>query len=94
MFLRVQSISNRNNCSTNFGTKFSLTDKTIRYIEKSTGLPYKELAELPTHEIIEKMEQIGKIKKSGKIKTWLADKYRKIGEHFGFIEPNFYTHVD
>lgn len=91
--MRVHSVSNQNN-QTNFGSKFSLSDKTIRSVEKTTGISYKELTELPTHEIIEKMEQIGKIKKPNKIRTWIADKYRKIGEHFGFIEPQFYTHID
>lgn len=91
--MRVQSVSNQNN-QTNFGSKFSLSDKTIRSVEKTTGISYKELTELPTHEIIEKMEQSGKIKKPSKIRTWIADKYRKIGEHFGFIEPQFYTHID
>ena len=48
--MRVQRVSNQNNYSTNFGTKFKLSDKTIQSVEKSTGLTYKELTELSIEE--------------------------------------------
>ena len=94
--MRVQSVSNQNNYSTNFGTKFKLSDKTIQAVEKSTGLTYKELTELSIEESKDLMKKRGTLKEPSKIKTWIADKYRKVGESLGLLkkERNIYTDID
>ena len=38
---------NQNNKNQSFGMKFKLSKETVKAIEKSTGLTYKEMTELP-----------------------------------------------
>lgn len=94
--MQVRGVSNQNNYSTNFGTKFKLMDKTMCAIEKSTGLSRAELTGLSIDESRELMKKRGTLKEPSKIKTWIADKYRKIGESLGLLkkEHNIYTDID
>ena len=90
----VQPVNNKYN--QNFGIKFKLSPETIKAVEKSTGLTYHEMTRLPLSETAKLMEQRGTLKRPSKIKLWLADKYREIGERLGLIEKhyNIYTDVD
>ena len=89
----VQSLNKYNQ---NFGMKFKLPTNTIKAIEYSTGLTYKEMTRLPINETTKLMKERGTLKEPSKIKLWLAGRYRKIGERLGSIEKhyNIYTDVD
>ena len=76
--------------------KANLSRNTIKNIERTTGLTYKELTTLPFDEASKLMKERGTLKEPSKIKIWFADKYRAIGERLGFLEKNhnIYTDVD
>ncbi len=94
--MRVQDVSSKNNYSPNFGFKFRLSKETINVIERSTKLNYDELRNLPIAEAEKLMIERGSLKKPSKLKVWLSDKYRKLGEFLGLLEKryNIYTDVD
>lgn len=91
--MQIQPISTQYN--QNFGNKYKLANETIKHLEKSTGLTYKEMTTLSTNEAKDLMKQRGKLKEPSKIKQWCANKYRQIGEKLGFLEKehNIYTDV-
>ena len=76
--------------------KYSLSDNTIKYIEKSTRCSIKELRNLSIDETQKLMQERGAVKKPNKIKRWFADIYKQFGERLGLLkkEYNFYAHVD
>ena len=75
---------------------FKLSKETIRNIERSTGLTYKELSTLPFDEASKLMKERGTLKEPSKLKTFASKTYRAIGEKLGFLEKqyNIYTDVD
>lgn len=75
---------------------YRLSDETVKYLEKSTRCSIAELRTCTTDEINELMIKRGAMKKPNKIKQWLSDKYRELGEKLGLLnkEHYFYTHVD
>ena len=79
-----------------FGNTFKLSKETIKTIETSTGLTYEEMTRLPFSETRKLMLERGTLKEPSKIKLWLADKYKKIGERLGLLEKhyNIYTDID
>lgn len=85
---------NSQNISQSFN--FNLSDKTIKLIEKSTGLSKEEMINLPMHDSIELMKKRGSLKEPSKLKLLVSNLYRKFGEKIGFIEKkqNIYTHID
>lgn len=92
--MQVQSISN--NYSPNFGMKFELSEQTIKAIEKQTKLTSGEMRNLPSSECEKLMAERGTLKKPSKLKTWISDKYRQLGEKLGLLEKeyNIYTDID
>lgn len=86
---------NYNSCNT-FGKNFKLSEDSIKAIESSTGLTYKEMTNLPLEESVKLMKKRGKLKEPSKIKIWISNLYRKIGEELGLLEKryNIYTDVD
>lgn len=94
--MQVQRINNKNNFTPNFGSKFQLSKETIKIIEASTGLTQEEMVSLPLYETEKLMRQRGKLKENNKFKTWVADKYRQIGEALGLLEKKYdiYTDID
>lgn len=94
--MQIQKIYNQNNYVPNFAMKFRLSEASIHTIEKTTKLSYAELTELSINESKKLMRERGTLKEPSKIKTWLADKYRKFGESIGFLEKkyNIYTDID
>ena len=90
----IQPVNNKYN--QNFGIKFKLSPETIKASAASTGLTYEEMTRLPLTETVKLIEQRGTLKRPSKIKLWLADKYRGIGERLGLLEKhyNIYTDVD
>ena len=91
--MKVLCVSNQN-YSKNFGANYKLSDKTIRNIEKTTGLIYPELTNLPVDEQSKLMKERGTIKKTNKIKTWIAAMYKKIGESLGLLKKEYNTYTD
>lgn len=82
---------------TNLSKKnYKLSDKTVKSIEKSTGLSYDELTRMSLNESIELMKKRGTLKTPSKIKLWFADMYRKFGEKIQLLEKqhNIYTDID
>lgn len=75
---------------------FKLSPETIKAVEASTGLTHKEMTTLSLSETEKLMRERGKLRKPNKFKAWVADKYRKFGEHFGLLEKkyNIYTDID
>lgn len=93
--MQVQSISNQNHYYQSFGgMNFKLSKQTIKAVERSTKLTYDEMRNLSLTECEKLMAERGTLKKSGKFKTWISEKYRALGEKFGLIEKryNIYTH--
>lgn len=92
----LQVVSNQNSYSPNFGMKFKLLEQTIKTSEKYTKLTYNEMKNLSLTECEKLMTERGTLKKTSKLKTWLSEKYRKLGEKFGLIEKqyNIYTDID
>ncbi len=79
----------------NFSTiKYKLSDKTLNNISKTTKLSKEELTNLSLDKQIKLMQQRDTIKKPNPIRTFLADKYIKLGQKLGFIKKdyNIYTH--
>lgn len=76
--------------------KCQLSEQTIKNIEKSTKCSINELRTLSFDDTKILLEKRGAIKKPNKIRQWLADKYKQVGEKLGLLkkEYKFYTHVD
>lgn len=91
--MQIQPISTQYN--TNFGNKYKLSEKTIKMVEKSTGLTYKEMTTLTSDEAKNVMKQRGTLKEPSKIKQWFSNKYQQLGEKLGLLkkEPNIYTDI-
>ena len=85
-----------NKYNQNFGMKFKLSTNTIKAIESSTGLTYKEMTRLSINETTKLMKERGTLKEPSKIKLWIADKYKKFGEQLGLLEKHYdiYTDID
>lgn len=83
--MQVQRIQN-NNYAPKFGIKFKLTDELIKALETTSNLSYEELQRMPLFDV----------ENPSKLKGWIANQYRKIGESLGFIEKqyNIYTDID
>lgn len=92
--MKVIAINNQYNQG--FGNKYKLSKETVKAVENSTGLTYKEMTELPLDECAKLMKDRGKLKEPGKLKMWLSQKYKELGEKFGLLEKhyNFYTDID
>lgn len=91
--MQIQPISTQYN--TNFGNKYKLSETTIKMVEKSTGLTYKEMITLTSDEATNLMKQRGTLKKPNKIKQWFSNKYQQLGEKLGLLkkESNIYTDI-
>lgn len=76
-----------------FCMKYKLSKDTVKAIESTTGLSYKEMTELPFDKCTQLMKERGKLKEPSKLKIWLSNKYKEFGEKFGLLEKhyNFYT---
>ncbi len=85
--MQVQPINSNN---PNFGINFKLSQETIAMIEKSTKLSYNEMTHLSLAECSDLMKKRGTLKKTSKIKLWLAEKYRRFGEKTGLLNRPFY----
>lgn len=81
-------------CSPSFGNRFKLSTETIKAAEKSTGLTYSEMTNSSLDECTKLMFERGTLKKTSKFKTWLADKYQKLGEALGLLEKKHYIYTD
>lgn len=92
--MQVQSINNQYNQS--FGMDYKLSKEAIKAIESSTGLTYDEMTRLSLDESTKLMKERGKIKEPSKLKMWLSEKYKQIGEKLGLLEKNYniYTDID
>lgn len=90
--MQIQPINNSNPY---FGTKFKLAEETIQHIEKSTGLSYQEMTTNTIDDARKLMKQRGTLKEPSKMKLWLANKYRQLGEKLGLLEKkrNIYTDI-
>ena len=90
----VQKINNQYN--QNFGMRFRLSKETIKTLETSTGLTYKEMTGLSIDETTKLMKERGKLKCPSKLKIWISDKYKIFGEKLGLLqkEYNIYTDID
>lgn len=88
--MQIQPIQNQH-----FGNKYKLSETTIKMVEKSTGLTYKEMTTLTSDEAKNLMKQRGTIKEPNKIKQWFANQYKQLGEKLGFLEKqhNIYTDI-
>ncbi len=88
--MQIQAIQNQH-----FGNKYKLSETTIKMVEKSTGLTYKEMTTLTSDEAKNLMKQRGTLKKPNKIKQWFANQYKQLGEKLGFLEKqhNIYTDI-
>ena len=84
----------KNNYNQNFGFKFELSPEAIKAAEASTGLTYHEMTRLPLDEAAKLMEQRGTLKRPSKIKLWLADKYKLLGERLGLLEKHHNIYID
>lgn len=75
---------------------YRLSKDAVKAIEKSTGLSYKEITQLPADECVRLMKERGKLKEPSKFKLWLAEKYKNFGEKLGLLEKqnNIYIDVD
>ena len=76
--------------------KFKLSDKTVKSIEKSTGLSCKEMTNLTLDESKKLMIKRSVLKEPSKLKQWFINKYKQIGEKLGLLEKkyNIYTDID
>ena len=76
--------------------KFQLSEQSVKNIEKSTRCSINELRNLSMDDIQALMKKRGALKKPSKIKLWLADKYKELGEKLGLLKKdyNFYSDVD
>lgn len=88
--MQIQAIQNQH-----FGNKYKLSETTIKMVEKSTGLTYKEMTTLTSDEAKNLMKQRGTLKEPNKIKQWFANQYKQLGEKLGFLEKqhNIYTDI-
>ena len=88
--MQIQVIQNQH-----FGNKYKLSEKTVKMVEKSTGLTYKEMTTLTSDEAKNLMKQRGTLKEPNKIKQWFANQYKQLGEKLGFLEKqhNIYTDI-
>ncbi|MBR3890243.1 hypothetical protein IKJ53_06980 [bacterium] len=88
--MQIQAIQNQH-----FGNKYKLSETTIKMVEKSTGLTYKEMTTLTSDEAKNLMKQRGTLKKPSKIKQWFVNQYKQLGEKLGFLEKqhNIYTDI-
>jgi len=95
--MQIQIRANQNNNYPSFGCMNSkLSKQTIEAVERSTKLTYDEMRTLSLTECEKLMTERGTLKKPGKFKTWISEKYRVFGEKFGLIEKrhNIYTDID
>ena len=93
--INMQVLSINKNHNQHFGNKYKLDNKTIKHIEKSSGLSYKEMTSLATDDAKKLIKERGKLKEPNKFKQWFANKYQQIGERLGFLEKkhNIYTDI-
>ena len=73
--MQISPINNQNRPT--FGMNYKLSEKTIKAIEKSTGLTYDEMTRLPLDESVKLMKERGTIKEPNKLWTWMQEKYKK-----------------
>ncbi len=94
--MQVQRVSNQNNYSPGFGLKYKLSEQTIKSVERTTKLTNDEMTNLSLTECEKLMAERGTLKKPNKLKTWISEKYRELGEKFGLLEKkyNIYTDID
>lgn len=94
--MQVQRVANQNNHPPIFGMNFKVSKQTIEAAERSTKVTYEEMKTLSLSELEELMIKRGSFKKPSKLKTWLANQYRKLGEALGLLEKQYdiYTDID
>lgn len=92
--MKVAAINNQYHQG--FGNGYKLSKETVKAVENSTGLTYKEMTELPLDKCTRLMKERGKLKEPSKLKMWLSQKYKEIGEKYGLLERNYniYTDID
>ena len=92
--MQISPINNQNRPT--FGMNYKLSEKTIKAVEKSTGLTYEEMTRLPFDESVKLMKERGTIKEPNKLWTWMQEKYKNFGERTGLLkkEHHFYTDID
>lgn len=90
--MKIQNINNSNNSK--FGTKFRLSEKTLKCISESTKLSVDELHNLPLDEASKLMKERGALKEPSKLWTWMCKKYKNFGEQTGLLKKPrvIYTH--
>lgn len=95
--MQVQRISNQNNYYPSFdGMNFKLSKQMIAAVERTTKLTNDEMTNLSLTECEKLMAERGTLKKPNKLKAWISEKYRELGEKFGLLEKeyNIYTDID
>ena len=98
--MQIQSINSQHRQSFGNNAKehftFKLSKETIKAFESSTGLTYEEMTNLTLAESAKLMKERGTLKEPSKIKLWISEKYKEIGERLGFLEKhsNIYTDID
>ena len=75
-------------------SKFRLSKESIRNAERITGLAYEELTTLPFDEASKLMKERGTLKEPSRLKIWVSQAYRAIGERLGFLEKEHYIYTD
>ena len=80
----------QNNKNQNFCMNFKLQKETVKAIEKSTGLTYKEMTELPLDKCENLMKERGTLKEPNKLWTWLQKKYKEFGEKTGLLKKEYH----
>lgn len=91
--MQIKKLDSQNVLS---GSRFKLSEETIKHIENSTRLSYQELKSLSMQDSVALMREKGTLKEPSKLKLLVSNLYRKLGEKIGFIEKkqNIYTHID
>lgn len=84
--MKIQNISNLNN--PNFGSRYRLSDETLKRISKETKLSVEELHNLPLDEAEKLMKVRGTFKKPSKLWTWMCEKYKNFGEETGLLKKH------
>lgn len=90
--MKILPIIQTNN--TDFKMNFHISEETLKAISESTKLTVEELKRLPMDEAAKLMKERGSLKEPSKLKQWLSDCYRKLGENLGLLDKQrkIYTH--
>jgi len=80
--------------NTSFKMEYKLSDKILKTISKSTRLSVEELHRLPIDDAVKLMKERGVIKEPNRLKLWLADIYKKVGEKTGLLQKQYEFYSD